>query len=87
MERMVYPGSELEVRKSDFLWAYVVVYRYKPEFWGEVRYSHYTADSPESLIESVRHVRDCDCIMDYVGSFRMDRENHRVVPVEVRLAV
>ncbi len=88
MERMVYPGTEVEVKASDWaFWKYVVVYRYKPEVWGEVKYSTYGADTPEELIEKVHHVRDCDCIMDYVGSFRMDRENHRVIPVEVRLAV
>ena len=42
---------------------------------------------PEEVVERVRHVKDCENIMDYVGTFRLDSGNHRVVPVEVRLAV
>lgn len=84
---MVYPGTDIDVRDADFLWEYIVLYRYKPGIGLPIEASNYRCDSPKEVVEKVRHVKDCDCIMDYVGTFRLDRENHRVISVEVRLAV
>ena len=84
---MFYPGTNVEVEDYYFdCWNYVVLYRYKPEAWGEEKYGNFVMNSPKQLIEYVRDVKKCDCIMDYVGAFRFDKENHSVVPVEVRLA-
>ena len=84
---MVYPGTGIEVKEVDWLWEYIVLYRYKPELGLADIFPWYRCDTPEEVVERVRHVKDCGNIMDYVGTFRLDSGNHRVVPVEVRLAV
>ena len=84
---MVYPGTEIEVKDLDWMWKYMVLYRYKPEMGMNVGFSWYRGDTPEEVVKHVRHIMDCRRIMDYVGTFRLDSENHRVISVEVRLAV